>query len=349
MGEIEEILEELKRTKYNKHTQYHIGRLKARLAKLREEKERGDRKRKVCSIKKSGDATILLVGFPSVGKSTLLNMITSAHSKIGDYPFTTLDIIPGVLEYNSAKIQILDIPGIVSEFSRKREILSYVRNADLVLIMIDKIEQLGIVKNELYEAGFRLDQSKPNVQINKTFKGGIKIESTVKLKHIDKKMIKLILNENGIHNAEVLIREDLTLERLIDSLSKNRVYIPSLTVFNKIDLLKPNEIDQIKKSIDCVMVSSLKGKNVDFLKEKIWEKLNLVRVYLKKIGKPPDLEKPLIIKRGEKIRNVCERIHKDFERDFAFAKLWGSSKFPGQRVGLNYELKDKDTIELHTK
>ena len=113
--EIRKIEEEIRRTKYNKATQYHIGQLKAKLAKLKEEggkqkKEKG----KAYSIRKSGDATVLLVGFPSVGKSTLLNSITSANSKIGEYEFTTLDVIPGVMVYNSAQIQVLDIPGIVS-------------------------------------------------------------------------------------------------------------------------------------------------------------------------------------------------------------------------------------------
>ena len=82
---------------YNKATSHHIGKLKAKLSKLKEEslqRSSGGTKGQGFHVKKSGDATVVLVGFPSVGKSTLLNNITNAESKVGAYQFTTLDIVP---------------------------------------------------------------------------------------------------------------------------------------------------------------------------------------------------------------------------------------------------------------
>ncbi|MCK4335142.1 MAG: GTP-binding protein [Candidatus Aenigmarchaeota archaeon] len=350
-GEIKRIEEEIRNTKYNKATQYHIGRLKAKLARLREgiEKKKTG-KGKALSLRKSGDATVLLVGFPSVGKSTLMNQITSAESKTGDYDFTTLDVIPGVMKYNFARIQILDIPGIVSGASsgkgRGREILSFVRNADLILIMVDKPEQIKVIEKELYDSGFRLNEEKPKVLIKKTERGGIKVSSTVKLKHIDKKMVQLVVNERGIHNADVLIREDVTLEKLLDATSKNRVYVKKIVIYNKVDLLSKVQRNSLPKGF--LQVSSLRGEGIEDLKKEIWEMLELMRIYMKKIRKPPDMGKPLIIRKGSKVRDVAESIHKDFERNLEYARIWGpSAKFDGQKVGGERILKDGDMVELH--
>ena len=79
---IKEFEEELKKTKYNKKTQHHIGLVKAKIARLKEkseQKKKGGKKGEGFSVRKSGDATVVLIGFPSVGKSTLLNKITNAE------------------------------------------------------------------------------------------------------------------------------------------------------------------------------------------------------------------------------------------------------------------------------
>ena len=93
---IKKIEDEIQKTPYNKATSPHIGKLKAKLSRLKEEslqRSSSGVKGKGFHIKKSGDSTVVLVGFPSVGKSTILNQLTDAESKIGEYEFTTLEII----------------------------------------------------------------------------------------------------------------------------------------------------------------------------------------------------------------------------------------------------------------
>ena len=142
--QIKAIEDEIFKTQKNKATEHHIGKLKAKLARLREmgEKRRsGGGKGKGFSIKKTGDATVGIAGFPSVGKSTLLNQLTAADSKVGDYDFTTLETIPGMMKHKGAEIQILDLPGLIVGAAkgrgRGREVISAVRNVDLLLLMID--------------------------------------------------------------------------------------------------------------------------------------------------------------------------------------------------------------------
>lgn len=347
--QIKQLEEEIKRTPYNKATEHHVGRLKAKLARLKEEleKEKAKSTRQTISIKKEGDATVVLVGFPSVGKSSLLNALTGAKSEVADYDFTTTKPVPGILEYKHATIQVIDMPGIVegaaSGKGRGKEVLSAVRIADLVVIVADvfRLDSIGVVKKELYESGIRLDQKPPDIVIRKKDRGGLKINSTVPLS-IDLKTISEILKEYRIHNADVLIREDITVERLIDALSGNRVYIPSITVVNKIDLMDVEFEEGIK-------VSAEKGINLDLLKEEIYKKLNFIKVYLKPPGKKADMDKPMILRKGATVADVCRKIHKDFVDNFKYARVWGKSvKFDGQRVGMDHVLCDNDVISIYT-
>ena len=111
---IKEIEAEMAKTQKNKNTEYHIGRLKAQLAKLRRELldpvKASTQGGEGFAVQKYGNARVALVGFPSVGKSSLLSLLTTTESRISAEEFTTLTCVPGSLKINDAKIQILDLP-----------------------------------------------------------------------------------------------------------------------------------------------------------------------------------------------------------------------------------------------
>ncbi|MEA2053757.1 MAG: GTPase [Candidatus Thermoplasmatota archaeon] len=353
--EIKKIEEEIKNTKYNKATQHHIGKLKAKIACLRDKKlkQKGGKGGAGFGVKKSGDATIGIVGFPSVGKSTLINRLTNAESKIGSYDFTTTSVIPGVMEYGGCKIQILDLPGIIYGASEGkgegRRIISIARAADLLLIMVDAgdLSQLDFIRNELWLSGIRINQKPPNVTIKKKDRGGISIELSRKAK-IDCETAKNIAQEYLI-NADIVIRENVDEERLIDALSGNRVYIPSIVAINKIDMSRKGKIN-IARDDRTVLISAKTGFGIEELKEKIFNTLTLVRVYMKPEGKGADMKHPLVLKKGAKIEDVCRKIHREFVKNFRYAAVWGpSASFPGQRVGMNHKVEDGDIITIATR
>ena len=358
---IKELEAELKKTKYNKKTQFAIGLLKAKISRLKEKEEKrrsGGGKGQGYSVRKTGDATVIMVGFPSVGKSTLLNAITNAESPVGAYDFTTLNVIPGLLKYGSAKIQILDVPGVVrgaaSGKGRGKEVLAVVGNADLIMIIVDVYfpAHYKAILKEIHDVHVRVNQEKPEVFIKKTPRGGIRVGTTVKLTKLTDDMVKAMLREFKIVNADVLIREDITPDQLIDVIEGNKLYTKAMIVVNKVDTATPEQIEKVKKELKPdIMISADKKEGTEELKKAIFNKLKFIRLYLKEARKKADMKEPLIMFEGCTIKDVCEKLHKDFVTKFKFARLWGkSAKFDGQKfMKLGKELHDKDILEIHLK
>eukprot|EP00745_Piridium_sociabile_P020357 TRINITY_DN3133_c0_g1_i1.p2 TRINITY_DN3133_c0_g1~~TRINITY_DN3133_c0_g1_i1.p2 ORF type:complete len:165 (+),score=21.40 TRINITY_DN3133_c0_g1_i1:78-572(+) len=162
------------RTQKNKATEGHLGRLKAQLAKLRAQllapPKGGKGNGEGFEVGKFGDARVALIGFPSVGKSTLLNQLTGTVSLAAAYEFTTLTCIPGVIHYQEAKIQLLDLPGIIEGAAegrgRGRQVISVARSSDLILMVLDATKdesQKQKLERELETVGIRLNRDPPNV------------------------------------------------------------------------------------------------------------------------------------------------------------------------------------------
>ncbi len=351
---IKELEHELSTTKYNKRSQHHIGLLKARIARLKEA-TRKKSEAKTLGIKKSGDATVVVIGFPSAGKSTLLNALTNASSPVAEYPFTTLDAIPGLMHYSNAEIQILDLPGIIEGATdgrgMGRKILSYCKIADLMIILLDATnpDQLKIINRELYDGGIRLNQKRPDISIKKKAKGGIDVGYTVKLR-LNPETVKAILHEYRIFNADVVFKVDATTEQLIDAINGNRKYLPGIVALNKIDLLEEEKLQELK---DCirpdVCISSLNITGLDELKRLMFERLRLVKVFCKEAGKKADLDEPMILHESAVLRDMCLKLHKDFIKNFRFARMWRKKEHPRKITKLDYRLEDGDIVELHLR
>lgn len=186
-AKIDELQAEMARTQKNKATNYHLGTLKAKIAKLKSELVNGPGGKSAGSkdagrgfdVNKSGDTRIGLVGFPSVGKSTLLTSLTGTRSEAAAYEFTTLTCIPGTMNYRGARIQVLDLPGIIEGAAdgrgRGRQVISTARTCNLILIVLDSskpVTHKKIIEAELFGFGIRINQTPPKVKLTKKESGG---------------------------------------------------------------------------------------------------------------------------------------------------------------------------------
>ncbi|XP_030770498.1 developmentally-regulated GTP-binding protein 1 isoform X2 [Rhinopithecus roxellana] len=394
LAKIAEIEAEMARTQKNKATAHHLGLLKARLAKLRRELITpkgggGGGPGEGFDVAKTGDARIGFVGFPSVGKSTLLSNLAGVYSEVAAYEFTTLTTVPGVIRYKGAKIQLLDLPGIIegakdgkgrgrqviaeTEFHHVAQaglkflsssdlpalvsqsaVLSLARTCNLILIVLDVLKPLGhkkIIENELEGFGIRLNSKPPNIGFKKKDKGGINLTATCPQSELDAETVKSILAEYKIHNADVTLRSDATADDLIDVVEGNRVYIPCIYVLNKIDQISIEELDIIYKVPHCVPISAHHRWNFDDLLEKIWDYLKLVRIYTKPKGQLPDYTSPVVLPYSRTtVEDFCMKIHKNLIKEFKYALVWGLSvKHNPQKVGKDHTLEDEDVIQIVKK
>ncbi|CAK7337946.1 unnamed protein product [Dovyalis caffra] len=376
MQKIKDIEDEMARTQKNKATAHHLGLLKAKLAKLRREllepstKGGGGAGGQGFDVTKSGDARVGLVGFPSVGKSTLLNKLTGTFSefsvnyyikapmvpphylkclqkrrfpKVASYEFTTLTCIPGVIVYRGAKIQLLDLPGIIEGAKdgkgRGRQVISTARTCNCILIVLDAIKPIThkrLIEKELEGFGIRLNKEPPNLTFRKKDKGGINFTSTVANTHLDLDTVKAICSEYRIHNADITLRYDASADDLIDVIEGSRIYMPCIYVVNKIDQITLEELEILDKLPHYCPVSAHLEWNLDGLLEKVWEYLDLTRIYTKPKGMNPDYEDPVILSSKKRtVEDFCERIHKDMLKQFKYA--------------LEHELEDEDVVQIIKK
>lgn len=367
-----------------------MGTLKAKIAKLKSELINGPGGKSAGSkdagrgfdVTKSGDTRIGLVGFPSVGKSTLLTTLTGTKSAVSEIEFTTLTCIPGTMKYRGARIQVLDLPGIIEGAAdgkgRGRQVISTARTCNLILIVLDAsrpVTHKKIIEAELFSFGIRINQTPPDVKYIKKDSGGINVQEMCKqTKGMSLEVAKLVCKEYKISCAEFILREDITVDQFIDVVEGNRAYIPvsmrnsflgfvpiiltnqllfsqGLYLFNKIDAITIEELDILDQMPNYVPISSQHQWNIEGLMEEIWERCNMLRVYTKPKGQIPDYEEPVILHaENPTIEEFCNRLHKSIMDEFSHAWVWGrSAKHTPQRCGKDHVLCDEDIVQICKK
>ncbi|MBN2044196.1 MAG: 50S ribosome-binding GTPase [Anaerolineales bacterium] len=162
--------------------------------------------------------------------------------------------------------------------------------------------------------------------------------------------------------ADALTQMEETIKLLIENrivplhlkdkyeLPGNR-YIPLLVLGNKYDDESTDEnyhifCELMDDETPCLPISALTKRNIDVMKQRIYDTLGIMRIYSKSPGKEPDLTAPFVIHKGATIEDFALQLHRDFYDNFKSARVWGSSDFDGQMVSREYVLHDEDVVEL---
>ena len=133
------------------------------------------------------------------------------------------------------------MPGIIEGAKdgkgRGRQVIAVARTCSLIFIVLDVLKPLQhkkIIQRELEGFGIRLNKQPPNIGFRRKEKGGVNLQSLVPQSELDLDIVKSILAEYRIHNADVTLRYDATADDLIDVIEGNRAYIPCIYLLNKI-------------------------------------------------------------------------------------------------------------------
>ncbi len=126
----------------------------------------------------------------------------------------------------------------------------------------------------------------------------------------------------------------------------------ALIIGNRLDLDNARENytalkNKYREQLPVIAISAKEGIGLEELKRAIYQMLDVIRVYTKAPGQKPDLNDPIILRRGTTLADAAADVHKDFAHKLKYARVWGSGKHDGLMVKRDHVLQDGDVIELH--
>ena len=306
----------------HKGTEHLQADIKSRIKQLTEDltspKKGGRRNGPVHSIRPEGAAQIALLGPPNSGKSSLHAELTGSKAAIGPYPRTTHEPMPGMLPFEDVHFQLVDLPPISTDYMDSW-LVNALQPADAALLVVDL--------------------SDPECT-----------DHVVTIRErLDEKKITLSGNWPGLNGHAADERNDDQ-----ETPDPFRIYLPTLLVANKMDLNpNPEDLAALEEltggRFPAVATSIQTGENLQTLGSLLFRGLQVVRVYTKMPGKPPEMNRPFTVRSGATVLDVARLVHKDIAGAFKYARAWGSGVFDGQQVGPEHLLADADIVELHMR
>jgi ribosome-interacting GTPase 1 len=307
---LREMLRVIPKHKGTDHLQADI---KRRIRELSEDQEGpkkgGARGGPPTVIHPEGAAQLVLLGPPNTGKSLLHARLTGSHAAVAPYPFTTQYPEPGMLPWKDIHFQLLDMPAISPEHAVSW-LTSTLQTADGCLLVAD-ITDPGCVEQLAALHGILAEK-------------------------------RVTLTARWPADGPAPEGDDPFAIRL-----------PTLLLANKSDLEADPEAElkalRELAGLDypALCVSAESGGGLAGLGPWLFARLEVVRIYTKAPGKPPEQDHPFALRRGQTIEDVARMVHRDLMHTFKYARVWSASGHPGQQVGREHPVADGDVVEIH--
>jgi len=315
-------------------------------------------------LEKEGAAQIVILGPTKVGRSSLLTSITNAKTEVSDYPYTTREPVPGMLQYEDLQFQIVEAPALIQGAAEGEswglQSLGLARNADGLILMVDLSQntdkQLMLILGEMEKARILTQKPRAKVEIERKHMGaGLRIIVVGRLVNCNLRDVEGLLKGYRVLDGVVRIYGEATLDDVEDAIFESTIYRPAIIVANKTDT--PEAVKNLKELerfvgnlMPIVSVSCKTMTGLEKLGTEIFRALEVIRVYTKEPSERKPSPKPFILKKGAAVSDLAKLVHSDFIKRFSYARVWSKRlSFSPQKVGATFPLEDKDTVELHAK
>ena len=317
---LERLREMLRTIPKHKGTEHLQADIKTRIKQLTEELAAG-RKGAARSgpshvVRPEGAAQIALLGPPNSGKSTLHDRLTGSRAEAGPYPFTTQFPQPGMIPYEDVNLQLVDLPPITDQYTVPW-IVNALQPADAALLVVDIgepdcLDRLGELLEVLASRRITLvpEWQRPGPEA-----------------------------------------EAESVEEMADPFA---IRLPALLVAARADE-SPNaeeELEILQELLEirypAMALSARTGAGLEALAKWLFDALEVVRVYTKAPGRPPDFGQPFTVRRGDTVHDVARMVHQEIADSLKFGRLWRNAAPNGRQVGRDYRVADRDVLELVT-
>src|SRR5262249_4947029 len=245
--------------------------LKTKISEAREEAEHEKKSPKKSGVSykipKQGAGQYVLIGAPNAGKSRLLTRLTRATPEVAPYPFTTREPHAGMMEWEDARVQLIDLPPVTADFLEPY-VSSMVRSADACLLLVDLADDDG------------------------PFAAEAAIERLKQVKTVLSGQPPKTNDDPSIHCTRTL-------------LVANKMDAPGAA--DRLEIVR--QMFGSRFPIQAVDVET--GTGLEELRTAAYRFLNVIRVYSKRPGKPPDMNAPFTCPAGSTVLQMAELVHRD--------------------------------------
>jgi len=317
------------------------------------------------SVQREGAARITIFGPTNAGRSSLLRALTNARPAIGAHGFTTQRPIPGMLPYEDIQFQLVELPAPQMDrngnYQIRPEATDLIRTCDGLLLVVDltssPLYQFELINNALKEIRISVQKSSSHVEIiREKGSGEVRIAASGAQTSTTPEQVRELLHSYGLKNALVRIYGNVSLDDIEDAIFENvTIFKPCVLIGNKLDLLSSREtsmelVEGARHQLPILLISCLTGQGLSQIGEVIFRSLRLIRVYTKDPNESKPSARPFVVHAGTTIKELARSIHSDLAEKYRYSRIWGpTSKFAGERVGVDHVLGDQDIVEIHAE